>query len=169
MIRKIVGIVVGVLLAILVTALLEMVINYALAPAGIDPSDPEGMRRMMEAMPASAFLAVLLTYFLATLAGAFIAARIAREDWTAWSVAGVVLLLTLINVVSLPHPLWFVVGAVALIGGAGWLAGRLALGGFQPVRDGSGDGASYGGDAGRSRNDHDGWDGGDGGGDGGGD
>lgn len=172
MIRKILGVVAGVVVAFVLVALLEMVVNYALAPAGIDPSDAEGMKAMMAAMPAKAFIAILLTYFVATLAGGFTAARISREQWGSWAVAGVVLAATLLNVVLLPHPLWFTVAAVAMIGAAGWFGGRLALGASGAAGQGrdSGD-AGYGGSTGDGRDRHDGLDdgGGDSGGDGGGD
>jgi len=170
MLRKILGVIAGALLAFLLVMLLEAVINYAMAPAAIDPSDTEGMKEMMANMPASAFLAVLLTYFLATLAGGFVAAKIARERWAAWVVAGLILAATLANVAMLPHPLWFTLSAVVLIAAAGWLGGQLAFGGIGSRGDSgnAGDGG-WSSDAGRKSKTDDGWaDGSDGGGDGGG-
>lgn len=165
MIRNILGIVAGVAVAGLLILVLEAVISYALAPAGIDPSDPEGMSRMIAQMSAAAFLALLLTYLAATLAGGFTAARIAREQWAAWTVAGLLLAGTIANVVRYPeHPLWFTVAAVVLIAAGGWFAGRLALGAHLPPQRPNAGEAGWVAPHERNHGDH----GSDGGGDGGG-
>ena len=160
MIRKILGVVAGVLVAVAMIFVLEAVISYALAPAGIDPSDPEGMSRMIAQMSAAAFMALLLTYLAATLAGGFTAARIAREQWASWTVAGLLVAGTIANVIRYPeHPLWFTLAAVALIAAGGWISGRLALGAHLPPQRPNAGEAGYGGDHGDGHTD-----GGDGGG-----
>jgi general stress protein CsbA len=51
--------------------------------------------------------------------GGLLALFIGRAKWLAWAVAAVLLALSLVNVVSFPHPIWFVpVAAISLVIGA---------------------------------------------------
>jgi len=151
MARKIFGVISGLALAFVLIMVLEMVSSYAFAPPALDPSDPEAAKEMMRRMPAVGFLSVLAIYFVSTFVGGFTAAKISREAWAAWVVAAFILVAAIANVVMLPHPIWFTVLAVALIGAAGWLAGRSAP--LAWTDTGSDDGLRYyGGDTGR---DHD--------------
>jgi hypothetical protein len=76
---------------------------------------------------------VALSYFTGVLAGAFVALRFARDAWTTWPalvVEALLLAFGVINLMSLPHPVWFWIvslasfplGAFAAI----WLARRFA-------------------------------------------
>lgn len=127
MVRKIGGPVAGAIIAMIGIRILRWLIDYAFGPAGIDPGDD--MAAYVAAMEGGAFVGLALSAFVGTLFGAFVGARIAKDVMAAWAVAGVVLIWTLWRVITVPHPMWFVIASLALIGVAGWLAGILAKGG----------------------------------------
>lgn len=130
MVRKIGGPIVGVILAVIAVRVLRWLIDYAFGPAGIDPGDD--MAAYIQAMGAGPLIGLVLTTFLGTLFGAFVGARITKQIWGAWAVAGVVLLWTVFRVVTVPHPILFTLSSLALIALAGWWAGVLAhAGGFE--------------------------------------
>ena len=131
MTRKVLGVIAGVLLAFLVIWIAESGIAYVGGPVGIDPSgDPAAY---MSAMSPQALAGVLLGYLAAALFGGFTAARIARETWAAWTVAGLLLVATIANVLMLPHPMWFTVSAFVLIAAGGWFGGLMARGAPPPA------------------------------------
>lgn len=123
MARKIFGVIGGLVVAFALVFVLEQVSSYAFAPPALDPSDPESAKEMMRRMPATGFLAILVIYFVSTLLGGLTAAKVAREPWASWVVGGFILAATLVNVFTLPHPIWFTILAVLLIAAAGWLGG----------------------------------------------
>jgi len=152
MARKIFGVIGGLALAFLLIMVLKMVSSYFFAPPALDPSDPEAAKEIIRRMSPIGFLSVLAIYFVSTFVGGFTAAKISRQAWAAWVVAAFILVAAIADVVRLPHPIWFTVLAVALIGAAGWLGGRSAPSAWTGT--GSDDGLRYyGGDTGR---DHDG-------------
>lgn len=135
MVRKIGGPIAGAVIAMVGIRLLRWLIDYAFGPAGIDPGDD--MAAYIQAMEAGAFVGLALSTFVGTLFGAFVGARIAKDIIAAWAVAGVVLIWTIFRVVTVPHPLPFILASVALIALAGWLAGVLAgRGGFEDDEEG---------------------------------
>jgi hypothetical protein len=137
MVRKIFGPIVGVVVAVVAIMIIEAFVNYALGPAGVDPEDAAAY---VQAMPAAALIGVMAGYFVGSLFGGFIGARIAKQTWAAWVVAGVVLVATVINVVSIPHPIWFTLASLALIALGGWFAGVMAgSGGYDDEEDGTGE------------------------------
>lgn len=97
-------------------------------PPGFDMTDMAQMKSHAGAAPTAALLVVLLGWILAPFAGGLVASRIAarsRKQY-AWIIAGVLLAATLANLLAIPHPIWMVVGALAGVPAAGWLAARLA-------------------------------------------
>ena len=133
MVRKIGGPIAGVVIAMVGIAFLRWLINYVFGPPGIDPGDTAAY---VEAMEAGTFVGVAMATFAGTLFGAFVGARIAKDVMAAWAVAGVVLIWTLWRVISVPHPMWFVLASVVLIALAGWFAGVMArAGGFEDEED----------------------------------
>lgn len=97
-------------------------------PPGFDMTDMAQMKAHAGAAPTAALLVVLLGWILAPFAGGLVASRIAarsRKQY-AWIIAGVLLAATLANLLAIPHPIWMVVGALAGVPAAGWLAARLA-------------------------------------------
>jgi hypothetical protein len=108
--RSILAVVVGVVLAHVVIVGIE-IIDWVIypPPPGFDMHDPAAVRQLMATMPAGAFAMVALGYFLGTVVGAWVAARIARRSPVVCAivVGGVLLALGVVNLLTIPHPAWF--------------------------------------------------------------
>ena len=95
-------------------------------PADINLADPEDVKRLMASLPAAAFAFVLAGWFLGSLAGAFVARKIARSDVAAWAVAVLFILFTAMNFVMIPHPMWMIAAGIVIPLAGAWLAIRLS-------------------------------------------
>jgi hypothetical protein len=108
--RSILAIVIGIVLANVVIFGVEMVdwVMYP-PPPGFDFHDTAAVRELMTTLPAGAFAVVALAYLLGAVAGAWVAVRITRRSPAACAavVGGVLLALTVVNLVTIPHPAWF--------------------------------------------------------------
>jgi hypothetical protein len=129
MIRSILGIVLGLVLAMVVIFAIQGVgmLVYP-PPAGMDWQDREAMAALIAAMSPGQFAFLLVSYSLGTLAGAWLAATIARRRpvFHGLIVGSFFLLGNVINVTSLPHPLWYVVVTTLLFLPLAVVGARLA-------------------------------------------
>ncbi|KCZ91424.1 hypothetical protein [Hyphomonas jannaschiana] len=110
MTRKLVGAVVGIVLAMLVVALVQTVGHY-LFPEPELPANPspQQLRDAVAAAPVGAKAMVVLSWFLGALVGVWAALRISNgARRSALVVAGAVLLLTIAVLLSVTHPTWMV-------------------------------------------------------------
>ena len=125
--RSVIAGVIGVVVA-LVTVAIGEAIGHAVypLPAGMDFSNPVAVRELVARMPLGAFLFVLGSWMVATIAGGAVAGAIARQRamTLAVLVGGVILAATVANLLIIPHPTWFALVAVAGIPLAAWLTGR---------------------------------------------
>lgn len=127
MVRKILAVVVGVVVGAAVVWAVQLVGHRLVPlPPGMDPTDMESVRAHMAEIPAAAFGFVLLGYVLGALVGGYTAARIGRAKGPALVVGAILLVFGLMNVVLIPHPLWFTVATVVVFLPAAWLGGKLA-------------------------------------------
>lgn len=129
MLRKLLGVLAGAIVAVLLIVVLETVIRYVFPPPPLDLTDPEVRRTLAMNAPAGALLSVIAAYAVAALVGGWTAVRVARDGaWPAWVVGGLLVVATVLNVVAIPHPAWFVVLALLVIAAGAWSAGQLATG-----------------------------------------
>ncbi len=129
--RKILGTLVGLCVAVMVVVLVQALGHRIWPlPQGIDFRDAEQVAALVRDLPAGAMLWVAFSYFLATLAGAYVALKIARtawvSTWPAVAVEGVLLAFGVMNLMALPHPAWFWVTALASFPLGAFAAIRLA-------------------------------------------
>ena len=122
-IKILAGLVAGVGAAVIIMILGDSLAHRIVPPpAGSDvyaANDPSG--------PATGtLLGLILGWFLAGLIGGWIAVRIARRDWTAWAVAGVIILSAFYLFAQVAHPVWTMVGGIVAALAGAWLAQRLA-------------------------------------------
>ena len=121
MLRTVLGIVAGVLLAFAALIGLEMAGHAAMPPpAGLDLTNPEDLKQMVAAAPLAAKAWVVFGWFVAPLAGGWLARRLSGKGWAGWIIAGLILLGGIANILMIPHPLWMQIAAVAapLLAGA---------------------------------------------------
>ena len=119
MLRRVLGTVAGVVLPIVVTSLWEMTAHYLMPPP---PT-------RLDAAPGAPTLAlVIVGYGVATFLGALTAARLARADWAALIVGGLMAVSVIALVVMMPHPIWFPLLSLAVMAVATFAARHLSLG-----------------------------------------
>jgi hypothetical protein len=129
MIRNALVLLAGLIAAVVTVAAIEA-LGHAMypPPAGLDFNDRARLTAYIETLPLPAFLFVLAAWAGGVLAGAGTVALLARKPSPFFIViiTGLVLLAAIANMLLLPHPLWFMLTALALIPAAGWLACRVA-------------------------------------------
>jgi uncharacterized protein (DUF486 family) len=117
--RRILGTLAGVVLAVVITSLWEMTAHYLMPPP---PT------RLDVAPGAPTLAAVIVGYGVATFLGALTAARLARVDWAALIVGGLMMASVIALVVLMPHPIWFTALSLAVMAVATFAARHLSLG-----------------------------------------
>lgn len=121
MIRTLAGAVAGIAVAIVLMMLVEAAGNAIAPPPSIDLNNPNAPA----ALPAINQLFPIIGWFIATLAGGWIAIRVSHRDWTSWIVAGSVLVGEIADYLLGRHPLWVMVLGVLVPLVAAWLAQKL--------------------------------------------
>jgi hypothetical protein len=129
-IRNILAVIAGLIVGAVLNGILIQVSGSIIAPpAGADVTTMEGLKKALPLFEPKHFVFPFLAHALGTLAGAYLAARLAANN--RMLVAIIVSLFFLCggiaNVLMLPSPVWFTV--LDLVGAyipMGWLAGRLA-------------------------------------------
>jgi len=97
-------------------------------PGGLNPSDPESIKAVMEKLPVGALVAVVVAWGVGAFAGAWVAARLAPGSKLIFGLAiGVLgLFATVGNMLLIPHPTWMWVLGIAELLPAAYLGARLA-------------------------------------------
>lgn len=127
--RTILGVVVGLLVAMAIIFLIEgLATAISPPPPGLDLNNEADLARMVEMASTTTRILVVAGWLLASFIGAWVAAKISRAHRVAAAIAigvGIVLGVVL-NVTMLPHPLWMTVLGVLLPIPLAWWAARLA-------------------------------------------
>jgi len=123
MLRIILGIIGGVIVAFIVTFLIESIGHTAFPVAGDLPmSDPA----YLDAVPLPAKLMVMPAWFLASLCGGALANAISRSGWAGWAVAACMIAGAAYSFTQIVHPTWMIAGGIILPLLAAWIASRFA-------------------------------------------
>ena len=126
--RKISAVVLGVVTAVVLIIAIEA-LGHAVYPPpdDLDTSNIEALQAYVMNAPLAALLFVMAGWLIATLVGGLLACFIARETPLVHAaiVGGLVLLGTIINLLSIPHPLWFSITSVLAIIATIFITGRL--------------------------------------------
>lgn len=104
-------------------------IGGALYPSGLKPeSTPEEFKAFMERASATQLAFPLIAYLIGAFAAAFLAHKLGRVSRPVNSIAagGFLALMLIMTVNQFPHPFWFIVASLALIGLGTWLGYVLA-------------------------------------------
>jgi hypothetical protein len=136
--RSVLRSVLGMLLAFVVASAIMMAVETAngkvfypeLGKAAQGVTDREVIRHLMAAAPVGALLVVLVGWALGTLAGGFIAARIAARAPGRHAIifGAIIALAGIANNLMLPPPTWFWVAGLVVPLATGFLAARLVGG-----------------------------------------
>jgi len=116
--RKILAVVFGTVVAVVLIIAIEA-LGHAVYPMpdGLDLTNPEVLKAYVMYAPIAALLLVLGAWLVAVLVGGLLACFIAKESPLVYSaiIGGLVLMGTVINLISIPHPLWFSTTSVLAI------------------------------------------------------
>jgi len=128
MIRTLAGAAAGVAAAIVTMMLVEAAGFRLFPPPPVDIQDPDSPM----ALPFVNQLFPILAWFLAALAGGWLAVWMSGRGWTSWVVAGSVVVGALVDFLLGRHPLWVMVAGPIAPLAAAWLAQRLPRRPFRP-------------------------------------
>lgn len=126
-INRIFAILTGVVAGAIVIGLLEtMSNNMHPFPEGLDFTDKAILADHISGLPTSAFVLVLFAHALGAFVGGFVASKMAKvqKKGAAMFTGFILLLAGVLNLISIPHPLWFsivdiiIYTPMALIGNA---------------------------------------------------
>jgi hypothetical protein len=128
--RKILAVVAGVILAGIITYAVQAIGHQVYPPPeNLDTKNMEAMKAYVATLPMGALLFVLLSYIVGSFAGGWLAAKIARTSQlhVPLTVGGVQLFFGLINLVMIPHPMWFAIASVIVFLPAAYFGGKLGV------------------------------------------
>jgi len=122
----ILGIIVGSVFIYLVEALGHLVYP---PPEGIDTNDMESMKIMIDQLPFGAFLFVLLAYGVGSFIGGLLSAFLSKNGRVANAVivGSILMIFGIINLLMIPHPVWFTLVSIMLFIPCAYLAGQLVI------------------------------------------
>lgn len=129
MLRKILAGIAGLATAVLTIFLIERLGHTIYPPpTGIDFSDAEAMRAYTDNASAMELLFPAIAWVVATIIGGSVATAIARQSPFVFAaiVGGLILFGTIMNLVMIPHPLWFSIVSVAAVVAAILFTARFA-------------------------------------------
>jgi hypothetical protein len=120
--KRIIAILSGCILAVFVIFISEAASHqFNPPPEGIDFNNPEELKKIMQDIPFIALFMVQIGAFLGSLAGGMVASAVMKSNdkLPALGVGSVLTVLSLINLMMIPHPLWFTLsGLVVYVAGA---------------------------------------------------
>lgn len=129
--RTLLAVLAGLAVMMLTVAAMEW-LGHAMfpPPAGINLADPDALERIIRILPVGSLAMVAGGWALGSLAGAWVAARVARQFRlsAALAVGAVMTMLVVANFVMVPHPLWMILAGIALPLPLAWLGWRSATG-----------------------------------------
>ena len=121
MIRTLGGVAAGIATAITLMMFIEAVGNQVWPPPRVDLNNPNAPL----AMPLPNQLFPLVGWFLATLAGGWLAIAISRRGWTSWFVAASMIAGQLLAYMFGRHATWLMFAGIIAPLVAAWLAQQL--------------------------------------------
>ena len=129
MVKKIAAAVLGIIVAGLIVAAIEALGHTVYPiPPDIDFKDPIQFGNYVQSLPIGAFLFVAGGWTSGTLGGGLLACFIAKEKPFVYSgiVGGFILVATVVNLIMIPHPLWFSINALIAIAIMTYITGVIA-------------------------------------------
>ncbi len=136
-VRNVLAVLAGILVGIIVNgSLVALSTTIIPLPEGVvlDPMDPESLKAAISKFEPQNFIMPFLAHALGTLAGAFVAAKIASTHKMkfALGIGAFFLIGGIMNIIDLGGPLWFkILDLVVAYFPMAWLGGRMAGGNHQ--------------------------------------
>lgn len=97
-------------------------------PADLNFTDKNSLKEYIENVPSGALMIVLAAWALGSFAGGLVSSLISdKRIKSALITGGVLLLLGLINLITLPHPLWFWISGLAVFFPFAYAGGKMGV------------------------------------------
>jgi hypothetical protein len=124
--RIILGVVIGVAVGIGLVMVGD-VLNHRFfpPPPDVQVTNPEAIRAYMQSAPVTSLLGLPVTWTIASFAAAFAGAKIANKTWAGWVAGGFIFAATCLNLAVIPHPIWMLAAALALVPVAAWFGSKV--------------------------------------------
>jgi hypothetical protein len=111
MFKNIIAVVVGVVSGLVLIGLVQYAIGQlSPLPEGVDPNDYEQLSAYLRQAPTSKFLLIILSYFTGAIMSGFVSAGIkgtSNPKLLAYVSGSILLGFGILNMLMLPHPIWF--------------------------------------------------------------
>ncbi len=130
MMKNVLAVVLGVVVAVILIMAVETLGHSVYPPpTDLDFTDIDTMAAYVDGLPLGALLFVMLAWLIGTFGGGILACFIVKSRPAVYAaiIGGLVLLGTVINLVSIPHPTWFSITSIVAIIATAWMTGRLGL------------------------------------------
>ena len=126
--KKVLSVVAGLVVGMIVIGLVEGLGHlFFPPPEGLDMSDMEVVAEYIKTAPILSLLWVILAWFIGAFAGGAVATMVNKDAdrMPAYLVGGILTLSGILNIVMIPHPIWFWLGILVFLPAA--LAGRKVI------------------------------------------
>ena len=108
--RRILAVIAGIVTAFILVMLIEWLGHLVVPPPeGLDPTDPESIRAMMDQISPLSLIMVAIAWACAAFGGAWVAGKIGGPPSRipALIVGGLLVAGSIMNLIVIPHPIWF--------------------------------------------------------------
>lgn len=124
--RALFAVLAGILAGGLVIMLVEMLSPHT-PPVGMNINDPAKMSEWIATLPMSAFALLLLAYLLGSAVGGWVANQVAAKSHyrPALLVGFGLFVAGVMNLIAIPHPMWFAVASSIIYFVGAWIGGRV--------------------------------------------
>lgn len=108
--KKLWAILAGIAIAVIIVIISDIISHkiYPL-PEGLDFTDTEQIAAYMRVVPAGALISVIIGQVLALFLGGLVVIKIAAESKPLHIFSLIFILMSVMNLVMIPHPIWFAI------------------------------------------------------------
>lgn len=117
MLRNILAVVAGLVAGVVVVSAIELAgWRVFPLPQGVDPMDPEQLKAAIPFLPVGSFIFVIAAHGIGSFAGSAVAISAGRRRARfGWIIGAVFLAMTILNLLMIPSPLWFIAADLATV------------------------------------------------------
>jgi len=130
MLKKILLIIAGIITGTIIIYLVELVGHFFYPPPEeINTTDLEALKQIISDLPVGAFVFVLLAYALGSFGGALLTATISKSSKVvnAVIVGAVLMIFGIINLLMIPHPVWFSIVSIFTYIPCAYFGGKVSI------------------------------------------
>jgi hypothetical protein len=126
--RGIAAVILGLIVAFLLVFGAEAISHQIFPPpAGMDMRDMAQVKAFVATLPLSVLLIVLAGHLIATFAGTWLAAKVARSPIAGYILGALLFCAGIANAFMLPQPVWYSIASFVIYVGATWAGTRAEI------------------------------------------